>query len=161
MADVPATTLADGAGETYIGLVLMSGLCLAPMIMLGLGAWAASGSRRGRRIAVGISVVIELFYGLSVLGSQFTWPDLRFYGEIADTVLLILLGCGGFLSLPWLLGFGVAKLVNRGTPEPERGPEPQLEREPERETAPEPSPTPEPAPGPGPDRGPGSSPDSV
>ncbi|MEU4621988.1 hypothetical protein AB0G04_18695 [Actinoplanes sp. NPDC023801] len=126
MADLPATILADGPGETFIGLVLMSGLCLAPMIMLGLGAWAASGSRRGRRIAVWISVVIVLFYGLSVLGSQFSWPNPRFHGEIADTALLILIGCGGFLSLPWLLAFGVTKLGTRGThgtPEPESAPE--------------------------------------
>ncbi|GAA4975633.1 hypothetical protein [Actinoplanes utahensis] len=122
MADVAATTLADGPGETYIGLVLMSGLCLVPMIMLGLGAWAASGSRRGRRAAVGISAVILLFYGLSVLGSNFSWPDLRFHGAVADVALLILVGCGGFLSLPWIVAFGVAKLVQPGTPAPEQGP---------------------------------------
>ncbi|GAB7036465.1 MULTISPECIES: hypothetical protein [Catenuloplanes] len=118
MADVPDTILADGPGATYIGLVLMSGLCLAPMIMLGMGAWSASGSPRGRRIATGISVVIVLFYGLSLLGSNFSWPDLRFHGEIGDAVLMILLACGGFLSLPWLVAFGVAKLVTRGTPAP-------------------------------------------
>lgn len=119
MADVPVTVLADGPGATYIGLVLMSGLCLAPMAMLGLGAWSATGSPRGRRIAVGISVVIVLFYGLSLLGSNFSWPDLRFHGEIADAALTILLACGGFLSLPWLFAFGVAKLVGRGAPAPE------------------------------------------
>ncbi|GIF45430.1 hypothetical protein [Actinoplanes xinjiangensis] len=129
MTDVAATPLADGPGETYIGLVLMSGLCLAPMIMLGLGAWAASGSRRGRRIAVGISVVIVLFYGLSVLGSHFSWPDLRFHGEIADAALLTLLACGGFLSLPWLLAFGVTKFVKRGTPTPESS-DPELPSQP-------------------------------
>ncbi|MEV4282084.1 hypothetical protein [Actinoplanes xinjiangensis] len=120
MAGVTVTPLADGPGETYIGLVLMSGLCLAPMIMLGLGSRAASGNRRGRRIAVGISVAIVLFYGLSVLGSHFSWPDLRFRGEITDAALLILLGCGGFLSLPWILAFGVVKLVKRS---PDRSPE--------------------------------------
>ncbi|MDP9793840.1 H+/gluconate symporter-like permease [Catenuloplanes nepalensis] len=124
MADVPATILADGPGDTYIGLVFMSGLCLAPMIMLGLGAWSASGSRRGRRVAVGISVVIVLFYGLSVLGSHFSWPDLRFNGEVADAAMLVLIACGGFLLLPWLLAFGVAKLVTRATPAPEPAPGP-------------------------------------
>jgi hypothetical protein len=115
MADVPPTTLADGPGATYIGLVLMSGLCLAPMIMLGLGAWFASGSPRGRRVATVISVVIVLFYGLSVLGSHFSWPDLQFRGEITDVVVFLLVACGGFLSLPWLVAFGVTRLVRRGT----------------------------------------------
>lgn len=33
--------LADDLGSTYIGLVFMSGLCLAPMVMFGLGILCA------------------------------------------------------------------------------------------------------------------------
>lgn len=113
-ADLPALADSDaGPGATYIGLVLMSGLCLAPMVMFGLGILCAAGGRRGRRIGRAVTVVIVLFYALSLIGSNFSWPDLEYNAEAMDTVGLLLLAVGGFLMLPWLVAFGGTKVVNR------------------------------------------------
>jgi hypothetical protein len=106
-------TLASDAGATYIALVLMSGLCLAPLIMLGLGAWYAGGSRRGRRIAMTAGIVIVLFYALSLLGSNFSWPGLEFHGTVTEAAQTIVFACGGFLVLPWLVAFSVVSLGQR------------------------------------------------
>ena len=105
--------LADDLGSTYIGLVFMSGLCLAPMVMFGLGILCAGAGRRGRRIGAVVTVAIVLFYALSVIGSNFSWPGLEYKGELADTMGLLLLAVGGFLMLPWLLAFGGTKVADR------------------------------------------------
>ena len=120
-ADLPALADSDaGPGATYIGLVLMSGLCVAPMVMLGLGILCAVGSRRGRRIGAAVTVVIVLFYALSLIGGNFSWPDLKYNAGAMDTVGLLLLA-GGFLMVPWLVAYGGTKLATRrsrttGTP---------------------------------------------
>lgn len=103
----------EGPGATYIGLVLMSGLCLAPMVMLGLGILCAAGSRRGRRIGATATVMIVLFYALSLIGSDFSWPELEYDGEVKDTLGFLALAVGGFLMLPWLVAFGGTKAANR------------------------------------------------
>jgi hypothetical protein len=100
-----------GPGEAYVALVLMSGLCLAPLVMVGLGILCAAAGRRGRRIGMAVTVVIILFYALSLIGMDFTWPQLEYKGELGDTVGRLLLGCGGFLVLPWLVAFGITKVA--------------------------------------------------
>jgi hypothetical protein len=104
-----------GPGATYIGLVLMSGLCLAPMVMFGLGILCAAGGRRGRRIGTAVTVVIVVCYALSLIGSDFSWPELEYQAEAADTLGFLLLAVSGFLMLPWLVAFGGTKVVNRGS----------------------------------------------
>ena len=60
-----------------------------------------------------VTVAIVLFYALSVIGSNFSWPGLEYKEELADTVGLLLLAVGGFLMLPWLLAFGGTKVADR------------------------------------------------
>ena len=113
-AGLPAWADPDaGPGATYIGLVFITGLCLAPIVMFGMGILCAVGSRRGRRIGTAVTVVIVLFYALSLIGSNFSWPELEYTAEASDTVGLLLLAIGGFLMLPWLVAFGGAKVADR------------------------------------------------
>lgn len=102
-----------GPGATYFTFVVLSGMYLAPIVMFVLGAFCAAGSPRNRRVSTAAAIVVVLFYALSLLGSAFTWPELEHQGEPSETLWLIVIGCGGFLVLPWLVAFGGAKVANR------------------------------------------------
>ncbi|MFG1722887.1 hypothetical protein ACGFII_30115 [Micromonospora chalcea] len=110
------TPLADsglGPGATYYTFVVLSGLLFAPIVMSGLGFLCAAGIGLSRRIGTAAAIVIVLFYALSLLGSAFTWPELEHQGKPSETLWLIVIGCGGFLVLPWLVAFGGTKLAIR------------------------------------------------
>ncbi|MGA4686241.1 hypothetical protein [Micromonospora sp. AB353] len=100
-------------GATYSTFVVLSGMYFAPILMSGLGFLCAAGIGLSRRIGTAVTIVIVLFYALSLLGSAFTWPELEHQGEPSETLWLIVIGCGGFLALPWLLAFGGTKVALR------------------------------------------------
>ncbi|WP_431877622.1 hypothetical protein [Micromonospora marina] len=102
-----------GPRATYFTLVVLSGMYLAPIVMFVLGALCAVGSPRIRRAGRAAALLIVLFYALSLLGSAFTWPELEHQGKPSETLGLIVIGCGGFLVLPWLVAFGGAKVAGR------------------------------------------------
>ncbi|MEU8072690.1 hypothetical protein [Micromonospora sp. NPDC049151] len=102
-----------GPRATYFTILVMSGMYLAPIVMFVLGAFCARGSRRSRRISAAAAIVIVLFYALSLLGSAFTWPGPEHQGEPGETLWLIVIGCGAFLVMPWLVAFGGAKVAGR------------------------------------------------
>ncbi|MER5609658.1 hypothetical protein AB0F93_17640 [Micromonospora tulbaghiae] len=110
------TPLADSAldpGAAYYTFVVLSGMCFAPIVMSGLGFLCAAGIGLSRRIGTAVAIVIVLFYVLSLLGSAFTWPELEHQGKPGETLWLIVIGCGGFVVLPWLVAFGGTKVALR------------------------------------------------
>lgn len=102
-----------GPRATYFTLVVLSGMYLAPIVMFVLGVFYAAGSPRSRRVSTAAAILVVLFYALSLLGSAFTWPELEHQGKPSETLGLIVIGCGGFLVLPWLVAFGGTKVANR------------------------------------------------
>ncbi|MEH0821196.1 MULTISPECIES: hypothetical protein [Micromonospora] len=113
-ADLPPLADSDlGPRARYFTLVVLSGMYVAPIVMFVLGVLRAAGSPRSRRVSAAAAIVIVLCYALSLLGSAFTWPELEHQGEPSETLWLIVIGCGGFLVLPWLVAFGGTTVANR------------------------------------------------
>ncbi|MDO3686381.1 hypothetical protein [Micromonospora sp. C28ISP2-4] len=100
-------------GAMYSTFVVLSGMYYAPVLMSGLGFLCAAGIGLSRRIGRAAAIVVVLFYALSLLGSAFTWPELEHQGKPSETLWLIVIGCGGFLVLPWLVAFGGTKVALR------------------------------------------------
>ena len=110
------TPLADSdldPGAAYSTFVVLSGMYFAPIVMSGLGFLCAAGIGLSRRIGTAAAIAVVLFYALSLLGSAFTWPGLEHQGKPSETLWLIVIGCGGFLVLPWLVVFGGTKVALR------------------------------------------------
>ncbi|WFF05023.1 hypothetical protein O7622_18350 [Micromonospora sp. WMMD1076] len=100
-----------GPVAAYFTLVVLSVLYLAPIVMSGLGFLCAAGSGLSRRIGAAAAVAIILFYALSLLGSAFAWPELGHQEKPGENLWLIVMGCDGFLVLPWFVAFGGTKVA--------------------------------------------------
>lgn len=100
-------------GAMYSTFVVLSGMYFAPVLMSGLGFLCAAGIGLSRRIGRAAAIAVVLFYALSLLGTAFTWPELEHQGKPSETLWLIVIGCGGFLVLPWLVAFSGTKVALR------------------------------------------------